>query len=144
MADLLRGDLVDSGAEVIVGTLGPLRLRRAQERGVRRRVRPRIGILQFEVADDGELIHHRSQRLQCRRQLDEAAISCRRPARQVASHRHVDEAEATDRIGRGLGDGGQRRNHGVEQWQRDAGAQTSQERPPRQCQLGDDHRDILI
>ncbi len=51
LADLLRGDLIDRGAEVVVGALGPLRLGRAQERGVRGRMRAGIGVLQLQVRD---------------------------------------------------------------------------------------------
>ena len=51
LADLLRGDLIDRRAEVVVGALGQLRLGRAEERGVRSRVRAGIGVLQLQVGD---------------------------------------------------------------------------------------------
>ena len=59
---LLRGDLIDGRAEVVVAAFGPLRFRRAQERRVRRGVRARIRVLQLHVADDGDVVHHGRQR----------------------------------------------------------------------------------
>ena len=50
LADLLRGDLIDRRAEVVVRALGPLRLRGAEERRVRGRVRAGVGVLQLQVA----------------------------------------------------------------------------------------------
>ena len=50
LADLLRGDLVDRRAQVVVGAFGPFRLGRAQERGVRRGMRAGIRVLQLQVA----------------------------------------------------------------------------------------------
>ena len=85
LADLLRGDLIDRGAEVVVGALGPLRLRRAEERGVRGRVRAGIGVLQLQVRDDRELIGDRRERLERRRELVEPALARRRPARRCRS-----------------------------------------------------------
>ena len=107
-------------------------------------MRAGIGVLQLQVADHRELIDDRPQRLQRGRELDQPALARRRPAREVAAHRHVDEAETTHRIGRRLREGGHRRHHRVEQRQRHAGAEPAQERPARQGLLRDDHRDILI
>ena len=144
MPDLLRRDLIDGRAQVVVRAFRPLGRRRAEERGVGRRVGAGIGILQLEVADDGQLIDDRRQRLQRRRQLEQLAVAARRPPRQVTAHRHVDETEPPHRLGHRAGERRHRRDHGIEQRQRHAGAQSSQERPPWQCFSGDDHRDALI
>ena len=74
VSDLLRGDLIDGGAQVVVGALRPFRLCRAQERGVGRRMRAGVGVLQLQVADHRELIDDRSQRLQRGRELDQADL----------------------------------------------------------------------
>ena len=144
LSDLFRGNLIDGRAQIVVGAFGPLRLRRAEKRGVRRGVRARIRVLQLEVADDRELIHHRRQRLEGWRQLAEPALARRRPPREIASHRHVDEAKPTNWSGWRSGERRHRRHHRIEQRQRHGGAHTSEERPARQGLLGDDHRDCLI
>ena len=61
LAELLRRDLIDRRAEVVVRALGPLRFRGAQERGVGRGMRAGVGVLQLQVADDRELIHDRTR-----------------------------------------------------------------------------------
>ena len=142
-ADLLRGDLIDGGAEVVVGALGPLRFRRAQKRGVGSGVRPRIGVLQLQVRDHRELIHERAERLQRRRELGQACRA-RRPARQVAAHRHVDEPQAPHRLGRRARQRRHRRHHRVEQRQRDSRPHAAKKRPARQGFPGDDHDAFLI
>src|SRR4029450_5859381 len=71
LADLPGGNLVDGGGQVIGGALGPFRLGCAQERRVGRRVRARVRVLQLQIRNDRQLIHHWRQRLQRRRQLGE-------------------------------------------------------------------------
>ena len=144
VADLLRGNLIDGRSQVIVGAFGPLRPGGAEERGVGCRMRAGVGVPQLQVGDDRELIGNRGQRPERGGQIDQRAFALRRPAREVASHRHVDETKPPHRRGRRAGEGGHRRNHGIEQRQRHRRAHPAQERPPRQCLPGDDHRDFLI
>ena len=145
LPDLPRRDLIDRRPQVVVAALGPLRGGRAQERGVRGGVRARIGVPQLQVGQDGELVPHRGQRAEARRQLRQRAAPARRgPARDVRAHRDVDEAEPPHRAGRGLRQGRHRRRHRIEQGQRDGGAHAPQERPPRQGLLRDDHDAFLI
>ena len=69
LPDLPGRDLVDGGAQVVVGALGPLRLGRAEERGVRRGVGPGVRVPELEIADHRQLVLHRRQRSQARREL---------------------------------------------------------------------------
>ena len=96
LADLLRGDLVDGRAEVVVRALGQLRPGRAQERAVGRRVRAGIGVAQLQVRDRRDVLLDRRQRAENRRQLVEGVRARRGPAGDVAAHRHVDEPEAPE------------------------------------------------
>ena len=51
LADVLGGDLIDGGAEVIVGAFGQLGLGGAEEGGVGSRMAAGIGVLQFQIRD---------------------------------------------------------------------------------------------
>ena len=51
LADLLGGDLVDGGAEIVIGAFGPLGRGGAEEGGVGGGVRAGIGVLQFQIGD---------------------------------------------------------------------------------------------
>ena len=146
LADLLGGDLIDGRAEVVVGALGQLRPGRAQEGGVGGRVRAGIGVPQLQVRDRRHVLLDRRQRAQDRRKLVEACRAGRRPAGDVAAHRHVDETEAAQpgRGGRRVGQGGHRGDHRVQQRQRQRRPQAPEERPARQGLLRDDHSDFLI
>ena len=145
LADLLRRDLIDRRAEVVVRALRPLRLRRAQEGRVRRGVGPGVGVLQFQVADHRDLLPEALQRTQGRRQFTEGAGAAGRlPARDVGAHRDVDEAQAPYRLGRRLRPGGHRRHHRVEQGQGDRRPHAAQEGPTREGLLGQDHDDALL
>ena len=104
---------------------------RAQESRVRRVVRARVGFFQPEVGDDGQLLFDGFQRSKDRRQIAERALTRRRPASVVASHRNVHEAETAHWSGRGPGLGGCRGNHRVEQRQRESGLEAFQECAPR-------------
>ena len=103
---------------------------RAQESGVRRVVRPRVGVLQLHVGDDRQLILDRLERAENRRQLAERALTLGRPAGVVTPHRDEHVAEPAHRFGRCLSQGGHRGNHRVEQRQRQGGLHPFQERPP--------------
>ena len=61
-AHLLGRDLVDCRAQIIIRALGVFGGRRAQERRVGGVVRPRIGVLQPHIGDDGHLIFDRLER----------------------------------------------------------------------------------
>ena len=113
---------------------------------VGRGVRPGVGVAQLQVRDRRDVLLHRRQRAQDRRQLVEGARTPRCPPGDVASHRHVDEAEAPEagRIGRRPGQGGHRGDHRVQQRQGQRRPQASEERPPRQGPLRDDHSALLI
>ena len=126
LADLLRRDLIDRRAQVVVGALGPLRLGGAQEGGVGRRVRAGIGVLQLQIRDHRELIDQRRQRAEDRRKLGEICAG-RSPPGDVAAHRHVDKAQAAHRIRRRRGQRGHRRNHRIQQRQRQRRPHAAQE-----------------
>ncbi len=86
LADLLRRELVDGHAQLIVGTGRGLGLGRAQERAVGGRVvGRRVRVLVLEIRDDRQLVEVRRQRAEDRRQLGDAAgarpASSRRCAR---------------------------------------------------------------
>ena len=66
---LLRGDLIDRRAEIVVAAFGPLRFGGAQERRIRRGVRAGIRVLQLHVAEHRHVLHHGRQRAERRRQL---------------------------------------------------------------------------
>ena len=146
LADLLRGDLVNGGPEIIVRALGQLRPGGAQERGVGRRVSPGIGVLQLEVGDRRHVSLDRGQRAQGRRQFVESLPAGRSPPGDVAPHRHVDEPQAsqTGRGGRRRGQRGHRGDHRVQERQRQGRPQAPEERPAGQGLLHDDHSVVLI
>ena len=144
LADLLDRELIGGRAELIIRALGVLGERGAQEAGVRRIVRPWIGILQLEVRDDRQLVAHRSQRGEAGRQVSQHTFARRSPAGMVAPHRNEHIAEPRHRLGRCPGKRRCRGNHRVEQRQRQRGLQPPKERAPRQRLLGDDHVDVLI
>ncbi len=77
VADLLRGNLIDRRAQVVVGAFGPFRLGRAEERGVGGRMRAGVGVLQLQVRDDRELIDDRGAATGA---SAKARSACRRPA----------------------------------------------------------------
>ena len=139
------GDLVDRGAVLVVGALGPLRARAAEEAGVRRGVVPRgVGVLELEVREDREVLEIRRQCGKRRRERRDPSDVRRRPRDGVGPHRDIDEAQPSDRCGRRHADRGERRHHGVQERQRKRGAKAAQERPARKRHLRDDHSNLLI
>ena len=92
-----------------------------------------------QPADDGHLTAERLQRLEDLRQLETRSLGRRRPALDDHAVRQIDDAEAADRTGRGLGQGRQSRDHAVEQRQGQARTETAQDGPARQVLLGNDH-----
>ena len=142
---LLSGDLIDRGAEIVVAAFGPLRLRRAEERRVRGGVGAGICVPELRVAEHSDVALQRFERAERARQIGECAgFSGRRPARDVRSHRDVDEPEAADRFCRRLRQRRHRRDHRVQQRQCDCRAHASQECPPGKGLLRNDHDVFLI
>ncbi len=113
---------------------------------VRPRVRHRgVGLQLGEVAHDQRLIAERLEGRQRRRELEAPSARRRRPLLHDGPVRHVDEAEAADGPGGGLGENGQRGHHRVEERQRQRGSDAAQERSPRQRHPRDHHDgDLLI
>ncbi len=87
---------------------------------------PGIGILQFQVGDRRDVLLDRRQRTEAGRKFIKRVLAGRRPARDVAAHRHVDKTQTTElrRTGRRVGQGGHRGNHRIEQRQRQCGSRT--------------------
>ena len=71
---LLRGDLIDRGAQVIVRAFRQLRLGRAEEGGVGGRVAAGIGVLQLQIRDRRDVLLDRRERTEDRRKLDQACF----------------------------------------------------------------------
>ena len=139
LAELLRGQLVDRGSQVVVAALGPLGFRRAEVRGIRRRVRAGVGVPQFEVVHHGAVIANVSQRRKRRRQLGEV-LPRQVPHRPVSAHGNVKEAQAARRSGqRGGG-----RRHGIQQRKRQRSSQATKKGSARQRFAGHDHCVLLI
>ena len=115
---LRRRHLVHRNAGKVVGALRMLRRRRAQESRIRRVMRPRIRRLQPQIRDDRHLAFHRFQRLQNRRKLSKRTLPRRRPPRLVAPHRNKHKPQPPDGLARSLCPGRRRRNHRIQQWQR--------------------------
>ena len=128
LADVLRGDLIDRGAEEIVRALGPLGFGRAQEGAVGGRVRAGIGVLQLHIGEHVELIFIGSQRAQRGRKFAQhASRTGRSPLRNDRSHWDVDKSQASHRDRRGRRLRCQRRDHRVEQRQSQSSPNASQE-----------------
>jgi hypothetical protein len=71
-------------------------------------------------------------------ELEAAAGSLGRPVRRPFAHRHEHRSEPARWRGRGLRRGGERRNHGVEQGQRQRGTKTAQDGPAGQRPAGNE------
>ena len=61
LTDVLRGDLIDRGSQVVVRAFRQFRLGSAQEGGVGGRMAAGVGVLQFQVRDGGDMFLNRSQ-----------------------------------------------------------------------------------
>src|SRR5687767_1872400 len=141
---MFGGDLVDSRAEIIVGALSPFRFGGAEKRSVGGGVRARIRVAQLHICEDRDMFAVRRERLESRRQRVESACAWRRPLGDVRAHRDVNEAKASDWIARGSRKRCHRRDHRVEQWERERGSSATQKRPSRESFLSDYHCDLLI
>ena len=148
LADDRRRHLVDRRARLDVGAFGLLRPDAAQPRGADARVHAAafaqvLGALVREAADDDDVIAERFERLEHGRELEVRADALRVEVRQIGAVRRVEEARAaappSARCLRG-----ERRHHRVEQRQRERRAHSSQEGPPGQCHLRDDHDAFLF
>ena len=109
-------------------------------------MRAGVGVPQLEVRDGRDVPLHRFQRAQGRRKLVERVGGRGRPPGDIAPHGHVNEPQAPqpDGIGGRRGGGRHRRDHGVQQRQRQRRPQAAEERPAWQGPLGDDHSALLI
>ena len=96
LAELLRGQLIDRGSQVVVAALGPLGFRGAEVRGIRRRVRAGVRVPQFEVVHHGAVIANVGQRRKRRRQFRQV-LPRQVPHRPVRAHGYVEEAQAARR-----------------------------------------------
>ena len=131
LADLQGRELVGGGAEEVVGALGVLGVGGAEEPGVRRVVRARVGELQLGVRHHRELLLDGLEGAEDRRQLAQLVAVGGRPPLVVAAHRNEHVPEPADRPGRRPGEGGRRGNHRIEQRQGQGGLHALQKRTPR-------------
>ena len=126
-----RGDLIHRDAGADVGTLGLLDVHAGQprRRGAGVVANPftlaRNGDLVGQTAQHVDLLAHRRQRLEHRRQLQRGTGPLGGPRTHLDAVRHVDGTEATDRVGRRVADRRERRDHAVQQRQRQRGADTA-------------------
>ena len=140
-----RRDLVHRDAGPDVGAGGLLRMHAGQERPGRAGVvagplaGQRVAVLVGEAAQHGQAVAVRRQRLHHRLDVEGGAGRLGRPLLHDDAVRHVDHAEPLDRRGGGQPLRRERRDHAVEQRQRERRADAAQERPPGQMRLGDDH-----
>ncbi len=97
-----------------------------------------------EAADDEDILAVRRERAERRRQLVVRADG----GRQIVLHdhpvRHVEHAEAVDRLARRFLQRRQRRHHAVEQRQRQHRAHSAQHRAPRYRPFRNDHGSLLL
>ena len=92
-----------------------------------------------DVADDGELIAERRERLEDRAQLEVAAGRRRRPLLHDRAVREVEEPQPRLRRRRGVRERGGRGNHRIEQRQRRPRRPRRAERCGGKVLLGDEH-----
>jgi hypothetical protein len=95
-----------------------------------------VGLPMRQSAQDRDVIAHRSQRAEDRRQFEIPPGRLRHPHRLNRAVRNIDESQSYRGLDRPRG---QRRHHGVEKRQRHRCAYAAQKRPSWQCPLGDDH-----
>ena len=93
-----------------------------------------------EIADDGQGIAERFERLQDGRQFETGTARRRGPLVQDHAVRHVDEPQAPGRRGGRLRRGRHGRHHRLEERKADGRAHAAQERPAGQRALGDEHQ----
>jgi hypothetical protein len=92
-----------------------------------------------EVADDRQAIAQLLERLQRLGEGEAAAFRCRHPLVHRRAMRNVDAAEAALRQCGGLHQRGARRDHRVEQRQRESHAHSAKERAAGKMLLRDEH-----
>ena len=152
LAEFPCGDLVGRDTELEVGAAGLVRMHAGQPRGGRARVvagavAKRASRDLRQAAQHDDVLAERLERLHRRAELEVGADLPGRPhellrALVVAADdavRRVDVTEPHGRFPGGLRERGQRREHRIEHRESHRGAYASQERPPRQGFVGDDH-----
>ena len=134
-----RGDLVHGHASRRIDTFRPLRRGTRQPGRLHALMRPGIigkRLLAVKPADDQKVILEPFQRLHNRGQF-QRALSGRCPRRHGETHRRIDCAQASDRLGRRHASQRRHRgNHRVQHRQRNRRPQPAQDRPPRDELLG--------
>ena len=128
-----RQDLVDGDAVLDVRARGLAGVDAGQVRGAGARVvagpvAQRVAVLVGEAREHEHLLAPGLEGPEDPRRLEVRPLTLRHPIGEGHPVRHVREGDAQ---GRGLG-GRERRPHGVQGGERDAGAQSAQDRPPRQ------------
>ena len=140
-----RRDLIHRNAGADIGARRLLRMDAGQERAGRPSVvagafaGQRVAVLVGEAAQDGQAIAVRRERLHRRLELEPLAGRSGRPLLHDDAVRHVDHPEPLDRRGGRQAQRRERRDHAVEQRQRQRRADAAQERPSWQMRLRDDH-----
>ena len=99
----------------------------------------RIALGVRETAHEEHPLTKGGERLQRRRQLEQLAVAFGRPAAHEDAVRHIDDAEALDRPGGGRAEGGECRDHAVQQRQGERDPEAAKKGAPRQMLLRDDH-----
>ena len=102
---------------------------------IARSVAKGVGLEMREAAEDVHVVPHRGQGVENRRQIEVGAYRGRNPL--VLDHTIGDVDETQTR--RWPAGSGKRRNHGIEQWQRQRCAGASQEGSTGQGLFGDEH-----
>jgi hypothetical protein len=103
----------------------------------------RIGVLQLQVRDGGDVLAHRREGIEDRRKLIQV-IRRGSPPCDITAHGNEDEAEPAHWFGRGLLEARCRRNHRLQQRQGQRRTDTAQESPARESFFGEDHNDFLM
>ena len=142
LLEAARDELVDRHARLQV-RLGPRRRHAGQEPGGGAGVHPGVAGHGVQAGQHVHLILERLDGLQDAGGREPFPFGGRREVLHRHAVRHVDDAEAPDRTGRRIADGGERRHHAVEQRQRERRADAAQDGAPGDGFLGDDHESDL-
>ncbi len=139
LAERLGGDLVDGRAAQRVVARARLDARQPR-RGHRRVGRRRLGGAIAQAADDRHVLAVGLERREDLGQREVAPLPVRRPLAHDRAMGEVEETEQGLRRGRGLRERRARRDHGVQEGQRDADARALEQRPAGQVLLRQVHR----
>ena len=147
-SNALRGDLVhrDAGLDDRIGLLHvhAAQIPAARARMIAAAIAERLCLIHGQACHDDQLVLERLQTGKRGRELEVRTRARRQPLVVDDAVRMVDDAQAPDAFRRRSALGRQRRNHGVEQRQRDGRAQAAKNRPARDRLLGHDHEPALL